>query len=463
MPIALLLLLALFPIASSADALDPDAKSRMESELDAFRAAYSVGYVGRMYLELVDTAGNLQSGFGNIRPETSGRRSGDSLAYEIDLNGNIYRPAQTRSVVANGFPGTPVARGWEFKSEPGWIETYAELPFGPPVRAVFLGKSRDLKDKKALKALRAYLKGVPEAFARFRSDPGEAIRYFNAAPDAERVADTAYAEDLETKFDGGAMTGYSDRKARAVAGRLDRNGNDLPALGIEAEALCFDGRAAEAEPIIRRMEGIRPDYYRIPLARAACLERQDRHSEAEAQYLLARGTCARGRISGLLDRSVDAREARRFDSATVARGQRKLWVEWDALGFGIPQAILGTSLSLHAKLGACAASLTLGTGFANFAHPPAGFPALDIRLYSPGRWMRAYVGYGSINPFDQGPRIHYVFFGPEIGISQDIGDPYGFKLYYGITLLTDIKRDPESTVTARERTYLPQGAISYAF
>ena len=275
----------LLSAAAAAGEFGIDSEKRMEAEIGRFNAAHSIGYLGQLYFEILDSSG-LQSGFGIVRQVVDRKSAPANLKHEIFLNGRVFRPRQTVKVTANGIPGTPDSSGWAFRMESGRINAFSSVPWGNPERAEFLGATHDLRKVEGKNALRGYLKRIPDALIRMITDTLGAIRYFNAAPEGETVANLSYREGIETIFNLGSG-GYEQALAKHLEDRLALNRNDLAALGIKSQALCHDGRAAEAEQVMQVVEGIRPDYYRLHLARATCLEKSGKREEAIAGIRLA--------------------------------------------------------------------------------------------------------------------------------------------------------------------------------
>jgi hypothetical protein len=159
------------------------------------------------------------------------------------------------------------------------------------------------------------------------------------------------------------------------------------------------------------------------------------------------------------DRTMRAR----LDSAYAVLDAKPFRVEWDMAGLGIPQAVLGTSLSFHAKVGAFATSISIGAGLAQILEGPATFPALNVRLYAPRRQGRFFIGIGSLNPFERGPRPRLVTRGAEGGFAHDIGEPGGMKLNYGLTGILASKKYADANLNHTTFTVFPHASIAYAF
>jgi hypothetical protein len=456
---------ACLPIFVSAQTRMQNVHEKLMMEYSGFRAAHSVGFFGQ-YFWTVETAHGATTGFGVLQ-EVPGKKHGlfrDSNEFEIFVDGQIFRPEETQKVFANGIMGLPRSDSWEFETISGKISTYSVSPFGPAEQAVFNGKRVNLKSHEGEQQLRAILKSVPEALELFSKDPAEAIRYYNSAPEGEFVRNLNYPDGIvNASFKEAVSTSYDLIKADR---RLAFNANDLIALSLKARGLCDARRYDEANAVILAMSAIRSNYFRIPLERAECLEKQGEIQAAGDQFKMALRLAPEGSVEDLVNQ-IDANVSKKdFDSAATARSEKTFWLEWDALGLGMPEAVAGSSISANTDLYYFSLSITAGLGFTQFSHPSAALPALGLRIISPGGRFKLFAGYDIINPFRLGPSGSGSLFGPEAGVIHDIGNPGGFKLTYGLSYATVLyKKNPTTELRQVKSTgfIIPVGRISYAF
>ncbi len=451
----------LFVLGSVLPAFSETMPVDLEKHIAEFEAHHSLNYADQYYATVYQGEKTI-SGFASFHVNPNNKAdSGRYLGFEshwLLLNGKKFLPQNTDSISLNGIPGKPVVGFWLFAVERGIITAYSIEPYGELVKAEMEGQVYPLEKSRDQKRFRELLKKIPEAYLQWHKEPLGAICYYNRFQH-EAVTDLNYEETEEEN----SLPGKTLIRPRENAERVDKNPNDLVALGRLAEYFCMHKEFDKAAGYLERMDRVKSPHFRTLLVRGFCEDEKLNRTVANVYYDSATRHVPYSLQATLQKTMVRNDSVVVYDTVRTVNANKQFFMGYK-FGFGIPFSAVGMGLYTQFQFSGFRFSASASEGILNvvWATP---IPALSLRLYAPGQVFRAYIGFVDFNFYSTSRSSALRLIGPEIGGVFDLKRPGGFLFEFGASYYFEpshLSVDGKETIGASKDIF-PYLGVGYEF